>query len=172
MDQSTYNRLTERERDCLRLFERHSAKQVAKLLRIGSEKTVETHLRRGRDKLRAGSPQEAAYALIDYERQLSGQPLTVPPRQDVGPPVFHVELAEREPTAVHEERATFDHSTPVSPEPWWSKYAGAVRNDLSRLPRLTLVVWIALGSVLLMIIAVQYGEAIQRLANLLRPTRH
>lgn len=68
MTHQLVERLTQRERDCLRLVDRHlSSKQIARELGM-SKTSVDTYCDRARRKLGAGDRYEAARQLADHDR--------------------------------------------------------------------------------------------------------
>lgn len=68
MTEDLVDRLTQRERECLRLVDRHlSSKQIARELGM-SKTSVDTYCDRARRKLGAGDRYEAARRLADHDR--------------------------------------------------------------------------------------------------------
>ncbi len=91
-DELGLERLTPRERDCLRLVARHlQSKEIARRLNI-SEHTVDGYLREACRRLGASNRREAARRFADHEasiRPLNGagaQPARVALSPDAAPP--------------------------------------------------------------------------------------
>lgn len=93
MTEDLVDRLTQRERECLRLVDRHlSSKQIARELGM-SKTSVDTYCDRARRKLGAGDRYEAARRLADHDRLVltgSGQD-TIRTDTRPKPPLHEVE---------------------------------------------------------------------------------
>ena len=153
MDDELFSRLTERQRECLRLiYAHHSIKEIARLLGL-SEDGVKWHLREARETLGVGRSAQAARMVFGdapppaYPRRV-GPPGVVPTAafdalespypDDRGGIVYDDAL--REPQATYRIEPAFDdrHSLRL-PIPT----AGRARNDLSAIEKL---VWgLAIG---------------------------
>ncbi|MCC7266358.1 MAG: helix-turn-helix transcriptional regulator [Caulobacteraceae bacterium] len=71
-------RLTARERECLRLVNQHlSSKEIGRLLGV-SKYTVDTHLDRARERLGVGDRYAAARLMLAYEASVGTPPSPVP----------------------------------------------------------------------------------------------
>lgn len=89
------DRLTERERECLRLVDRHmSSKEIARELGL-SKHTVDWHLDKARRRLGAADRYDAARRVFDRARQadagatapVTPPPVTPPPVTPPSPPL-------------------------------------------------------------------------------------
>lgn len=169
MDLKGYNRLTDTQRTYLRLFARHSAKEIAQ--RVGrSLGTVDTQLRRGAAKLGSLTPQAAAYALVDFEASLSGRSGTEANRHDIDPPALHNERVDQ-PSIVREERAAFDFM-PASGEPKRASFGQRFYDLTDSLTTAQGLVAIAIIVALVLIIialAFSVSSGFQGLAQSIRP---
>ena len=111
MDQSTYDSLTPRELECLRLARDWPTKEIARLTTLAPN-TVDTYIRRATEKLGVNRRQ-AARLVADHE-SCPPQSISHFPRLSDDGPVDDQVLAEgplsplRPPAFVREDRSPFD----------------------------------------------------------------
>ena len=126
MDRETYDLLTPRERDCLRLVARErDSGEIARELSL-STGTVDNYVKTARAKLGGVTRFAAARALRAYEETLTAPPPAPLPSQDPPPkdddPVgFTTHPMQADPPSaagshsqMREERATFEFVPPVT----------------------------------------------------------
>ncbi|MEP9357431.1 helix-turn-helix transcriptional regulator [Sphingomonas sp. KR3-1] len=162
MDSSAFDRLTERQKECLRLVAAPAnSKRIARELGISSH-TVDEHIRGALATLAVSDRMEAARAFLAYEggrppQMLSSQSGGMAAGTGAGPsnPSFGKPDEDRDATlpelpapmeAVHPPAASLWPSLPF-PTP------GRMRNDLDRTARLF---WIGAGIALLILTASLY----------------
>ena len=174
MDPDRISSLTARERDCLRLVDRESSSgEIAARLDL-SPSSVDTYIKRAREKLGAPSRFVAARALRDYEaRTQSGGP----PDRGLAASERSNDSSDRQGTAeagpdhvvVMEERAAF---TPFPSVELASSRDEAKSIDVrSSLRRTWLVVMLIVAFSAVVLLAFPLTESFQRLADVLEPHR-
>ena len=158
MNPDRFDRLTDKQRECLRLvFMHRSSKEIARELGVGSD-AVDQRIKTAMRTLGVESRTEAARLLAQHEGMGPYQRL-VYQRPDVAPdpvpPSFDPQANEGERTAeeaygtaVREEQAMFQTMQwrPARALPFPLPVEGERRNDLGPLQRLAWIVGIAIGT--------------------------
>lgn len=159
MAQHNVDKLSERQRDCLRLVLRHmQSKEIGRELGI-SPFTVDNHLKAAIQALGVNSRIEAALILAESEesgpsQRLASQPAMVapPPISPImGPSINEDDRRHPEPLArvVREEQVPFTFHPTASPGwKWPVPTAGRRSNDLTMRQRLIWIVILGLLSIL------------------------
>ena len=167
MDSSTYDSLTAKEKECLRLVsnERKSA-VIADQLGIAVS-TVETHLMSARRKLGGVSRFVAARLLQEHEaghQPSTSQPMPMAdglPEAQTSRPAASAATEERS-LVLGEEILAFDHGSGTPSQQGAPK---GRRYDLSSLNRVALIAFTLLALAIAGIAAVPLSDAVQRVAR-------
>ena len=147
MDEERFNRLTERQRECLRLiYTHHSIKEIARLLGL-SEDGIKWHLREARETLGVGRSTEAA-RMVFGDALPETYPRRVVPSEVVSSPLPEAIVvprpeerggrgpddALREAQAIYRVESSTDDDRPMLRLP--IPTAGRQRNDLTPIEKL------------------------------------
>ena len=171
MDQSAYDSLSPRERECLRLVARdRGSSEIAGILTL-SVNTVDNHIKSARNKLGGIDRFRAAREISAFEGHDQSQAShTLAIGQDLvssdGCGVNNSVVDLPGTASVRETRTVFEHREMEDPKP----LAGVTRkNDLTIIHQLILMCTLTfiLGGVLML--AFPLSESWQRLANLIDP---
>ena len=179
MDSDRFDRLTDKQRDCLRMvYQHHSSKEIARELGIGAD-AVDQRIKTAMRTLAAESRVEAARMLAahegngTYQRVVYQSSDVVPERLSatLRPPANDGARIPDRPAgaAVREEQATFDALRWQTPKafPFPLPVDGETRNGLGPLQRVGWIVGIAIGT------AIGFGAflaGLEALAQLTRPS--
>jgi DNA-binding CsgD family transcriptional regulator len=171
MDQATYESLTDRQRECLRLVARdRDSKEIARLLGKSPE-TVNAHIKASLAKLSYPSRFVAARELAAFEERhpwLVNQPRGIANERLISDqqPVDYAVRSERTSPAFRDGQAVFAMPT-ADPLPAWIDGQGG--STTGALRRLTLAAALTVLLALAIVAAVPMSDAFERLADLLRP---
>lgn len=172
MDRSGLSKLTERERELLRLVAHgHQTDEIARL--IGrSPSTIDNHILNARHKLGGVSRREAARMLIaaEHRQGIPMQPLPIlDPQPDHADDGGHQPAAEGAVGQVREDRSVFDHR-PDPPRP--ERPLKDRANELNRLPRVALVIVIMASVIAIFGLIFAFSDGVQRWADIITAYRH